>query len=203
MTLLPNPSGRRDWYRAISDSASTGAGTDSCHRVLDRPPALTGVVDPAAQTVELRVAREGGLGELEEPGANHAPLVPEMRDGVQIEAAEVRFRLHDREALGIRLQHPVLDAVVHHLDEVSGAGRTNVQEPIGRCEGFEDRAPVLDGVALTARHEAVAHRETPHAAAGTRVDVADAPLCAARGARDRVVVVAVATVDDGVALAEQ
>src|ERR1700730_14860393 len=30
ITLLPNPSGRRDWYRDISDNASTGAGTESC-----------------------------------------------------------------------------------------------------------------------------------------------------------------------------
>src|ERR1700680_690648 len=78
-----------------------------------------------------------------------------------------------------------------------------MQKPVRRGERREDRTPVVDGVRIAAGHEAVAHLETPDAAAGSGVDEADAALCAGRGARNRIVVVAVATIDDGVAFLQQ
>src|ERR1019366_9195598 len=161
------------------------------------------VVDPAAQLIQLRVTLERSLGELEQPGTYHASLVPEVRDGVQVELAEVLLRLHDRETLRVRLEHAVLDAVMDHLDKMSGARRSDMQEPVARCECGEDGAPVVDCGLLPAGHEAVPDLEAPDAPAGSRVDEADAALGAARSTRDRGVVVAVATVDDGVALLEQ
>src|ERR1019366_1384900 len=59
------------------------------------------------------------------------------------------------------------------------------------------------GFLLAAGHEAVADLQTPDATTGSGVDEADPTFGAARGARDGVVIVAVAAVDDGVTPLEQ
>ena len=100
--------------------------------------------------------------------------------------------LQDVEPLGVRGHEPVLDAVVHHLDEVAGAGRTAVQiallggaglaRPSGGArrgvaagrQRREDRVEPLDRFGLAADHQAVAALEPPHAAAGADVDVVQA-----------------------------
>src|SRR5450631_101581 len=166
------------------------------HRLLERPASLTRVVDPATQLIQLWIASEGLLGKLEEPRSHHASLIPEMRDGVQVKLAEVLLRLHDGEALRIRLEHAVLDAVMDHLDKMSRTRRSHVQESVGRSQGREDGAPVIDGFLLAAGHEAVPDLQTPDATARSRIDEADAALSAAGRASHGVVIVAVAAVDD-------
>src|SRR5215203_5857950 len=58
-------------------------------------------------------------GDLEEPATDDAALVPQAGEGPEI--VVIAGLLQDLEPLGVGLEHPVLDAVVDHLGEVSGA----------------------------------------------------------------------------------
>ena len=55
---------------------------------------------------------------------------PEARDDEEIEV--VSRRLEHLESLAVTLEHRVLDGVVDHLDEVTGARRPHVRIAIGR-----------------------------------------------------------------------
>ena len=97
--------------------------------------------------------------------------------------------------------HAVLDAVVHHLDEVTGAVRAAVQVALrGRVAGAgaagrraepsvagRDRSKIgsrrVDDVVLAADHQAVAALETPDPAARAAVHVVHAAFARARLAR--------------------
>ena len=98
------------------------------------------------------------------------------------------------EALGVRGHQAVLDAVVHHLDEVAGAARAAVQPALlgrrrvaGAARRAFDRAPTPGASVVEDRrhlgrrpsvgpadHQAVATLEPEHAAAGADVEVVDA-----------------------------
>ena len=96
------------------------------------------------------------------------------------------------ETLGIGGHDAVLNAVVHHLDEVAGAARPAMQIALfggaayffasggagnvadAWCDGFENRIKVFDGRGGAADHEAVASFQTPDTAAGAHVDVLNA-----------------------------
>ena len=100
----------------------------------------------------------------------------------------------DVEAFGIGLHQAVLDAVMHHLDEVPGAGRTGVDVAAlgagiaflaARCardiaepgrERREDRIEVIHRRLLAADHHAIAALDAPDAAGGAAIDVANALL---------------------------
>ena len=108
------------------------------------------------------------------------------------------------ETLGVGLHHAVLDAVVDHLDEVPAAVPTHVVVAVaGRGERSQDGADVLEGGALAADHEAVAHFEAPYAAAGAGVEVADAFLRKGGAAAHVVLERRVAAVDEDVVFGEQ
>ncbi|CAO5247632.1 hypothetical protein FAGKG844_420034 [Frankia sp. AgKG'84/4] len=137
------------------------------HALLDRgqhrPAALTGVGDPAAELRQLGVGVQGGGGEVQQPGGDHAATAPDLGDrgGVEVVlvvlrvaergrlrvvlgrlAADVRL-LQDGEALGESGHHAVLDAVVDHLHEVPGTVRPAVQVALfrlGRLAGAAGRA---------------------------------------------------------------
>ena len=129
--------------------------------------------------------------------------------------------LHDVEAFAISLHHTVLDSVVHHLDEVAGAIGSAVQiaEVRGaafgcaagsnrniaraRCEGFENRLEMLERRGLRAHHQTVAPLDSPHAAAGARIDVLNAFLAQRDGAAHIILVIRVAAIDQDVARFEQ
>ena len=107
-------------------------------RFLHGPAAFTRVFDVALERGQVRIVREGALGQLVEPGADHAAPVPDRRDLVQVEL-EVLRGVQDLVALGVGLEHPVLDAVVNHLDVVPRAGRADVGVAVGRRQRLEDR----------------------------------------------------------------
>src|ERR671916_395497 len=116
----------------------------------DRPAALSRVLDVAAKAIEVGVLLEGALGEFEEPATDDAPLVPQAREGPEI---VVVARLLDAlEPFGIGLEHPVLDAIVDHLGEVSCARVPEVCVSVRRREGLEDRLDVLEGVCIAPDH---------------------------------------------------
>ena len=129
--------------------------------------------------------------------------------------------MQDVEALGKGGHDPVLDAVVHHLDEVARTRRSAVQIALllrrqftGTTRrtlditdtwgnGLQDRVDDLDRFFVTAHHQAVAAFQTEDATAGTDVDVMKALLPEPASAPYIVAVVGVAAVNDDVALVEQ
>src|SRR5512133_273492 len=129
--------------------------------------------------------------------------------------------VQDVEALGERGHDPVLDAVVHHLDEVTRSRRSAVQVALllrrqftgaawCACDvtnawrnGLQDRIDDLDRFLVTTHHQAVAALQTEDAAAGTDVNVMQALLPKLGGPTYVVAVIRVAAVDDDVALIEQ
>src|ERR687893_2763307 len=48
------------------------------------PATLAGVLDVAADAIQVGVLLEGPLGELEEPAPHDAPLVPQAADGAEV-----------------------------------------------------------------------------------------------------------------------
>ena len=194
----------------------------------------------AGELGELRVGVERIGGQVEQPGGDHAAAPPDFGDigqrqvvlvvlgiahrrglGVQLVGllADVGV-LQDRQAFGIGGHHPVLDAVVDHLDEVAGAVRPAMQVALlggavalatggardvadaGR-QGLEDRVEAADHVGFAADHHAIAPVEAEHAAAGADVDIVDLLRGQFLGAADVVDVVGVAAVDQDVAGFEQ
>src|SRR4051812_33021962 len=153
---------------------------------------------------QVLIALERALGQLEEPRADDRAVVPELRDAAEVEV--VVARVHDLEALGVRLHQAVLDAVVDHLHVVAGARAADVEVAAFGREAREDGLEALHRLGLPADHEAGADLEAPDPARHARVDVVD-PLLLQDGVAPHVVVeVGVTAVDDRVAgleMAEQ
>ena len=107
-------------------------------RAEHRPAALAGVLDVAADLLEARIlararARAGRAASCGRPSrAARAPR-PCRRSSSNSEA------LHDLEALGERLHHPVLDPVVDHLHEVARARRADVRVAARLGQVLEER----------------------------------------------------------------
>src|SRR5215210_9365884 len=168
---------------------------------VNGPASLAGVLDVAADAVQVGVFLEGALGELEEPAAHHATLVPEAREGPEV--IVVTGLLEDLEPLGVGLEHPVLDAVVDHLREVPG---TRVPEKgvsvLGR-EGREGRLDVLESIGVAPDHRAVAHVVAPDTPRHSGVEPPQARVPDLPGPRQGVPEVGVGPVHDNIALLRQ
>ena len=129
--------------------------------------------------------------------------------------------LEDIQALGVGAHDRVLDAVMNHLDEVTGTVGPAVQPALffwrerarstkgpfdvtrtwgNRCP---DRGEIVDLCVLATDHQAVAAFQSPHPAGGPAVDEVQALLGASLGVPDVVAVVGVATIDDGVTFFQQ
>ena len=129
--------------------------------------------------------------------------------------------VEDVQPLRVGSHDAVLDAVVDHLDEVTGAARTAVQVAVfrgaadllstGRArrrldtwgEGGEDGVEAPDDGFIAADHQAVSPLRPPDSAAGPDVHVVDALRFQLGGAADVIVVVGVAAVDDHVVAFEE
>ena len=128
--------------------------------------------------------------------------------------------LEDVETFGIGRHDSVLDPVVNHFDEVTGPVGTAMQPAVFRgglvadasfgrrrggdagCERGKSGGRVLHGGFGAADHLAVTPFEAPDAAGHPDVDIVDALFREVLRPTDVVLVVAVATVDDDVALFE-
>src|SRR6202000_2947814 len=156
------------------------------------------------QTVEGGVLLQRVGSQVEQPGAHHRTVPPDLRNLLEVEPKD-GLRVHDREALGIGLHYAVLDAVVDHLDEVSGTRRTHAA-PSGvrrRRERLEDRAQAFDDILVAADHHAVTLGDAPDAA--RRADIEKLKAFRLQGVVTllRVFVIRVAAVDKDVALLHQ
>ena len=135
MIRAANESGWRDENRANSDAVITGAGTVRLDGFLDRPAPFAGVVDVALDRRRTRPRRPAPA----RPGRAATSARPSR--GATTSAIWWRSRsnsggrVEQREALGVGLQHAVLDAVVDHLHVVTRAGRPDVRVAVLGAQG--------------------------------------------------------------------
>ena len=110
----------------VERGADHRRGDAALDRLLHGPATLAGVLGDRRQAVEAGALLEGAHEQVEQPRAHHAPLPPGRQRalGVDVEPGAGEQLV----ALGVGLHQPVLDAVVHHLREVAGAGRAGVDE---------------------------------------------------------------------------
>ncbi len=168
-------------------------------RLMDRPAPLARVLDERRDVGELvAVLLERRVQQLEQPRAHDGAVAPDAGELVQVDV-ELRV-LDDLEPLGVRLHEAVLDPVVHHLREVSGAGRADVRVAVLGRERREDRLEPLHRVVLAADHETEADLEAPDPAGDAGVDEVQSLLLRFAITALRVAEVRVAAVDDRVAL---
>src|SRR5690348_593057 len=111
------------------------------NRGLYRPAALAGVLDIAADVLEVWALLESQRRQIEQPGAHDAAMLPDACDLAQVQV-ELGL-LENLEAFAVRLEHAVLDTVVHHLDEVAGAVSAHVAIAVLRGQRLEDRLAML------------------------------------------------------------
>src|SRR5829696_1321082 len=131
------------------------------------PASLAGVLDVAADAIQVGVILEGALGEFEEPATDYAPLVPQAGEGPEVVVVAGFFE--DFEPLGVSLEHPVLDAVVDHLGEVACTRVSEVSISFPGREGLEDGLGVLEGVCVAPDHRAVTDVVAPDASRYARI----------------------------------
>ena len=79
------------------------------------------------------------------------------------------------------------------------AARCFLDRADARCQSFENRLQVVKGRLVAADHHAVTAVQTPDTAAGAHVNVANAFASHGLGAAHVVLVIGVATINDGVA----
>src|SRR5690242_3639285 len=166
---------------------------------FDGPAAFAGILHEARIFRKGRILYQCHGCEVEQPGTDHAAATPDFGYVSKVQIILLIFRkfrlvsvAEDVEALGIGLHDAVLDAVVHHLHKMSGAGWTaidvaffrgagnllatgsawNVTAPGGK--GLEDRIELVKGFFRAADHHAVAAVDTPDSTAGPDVHVVNA-----------------------------
>src|SRR5579862_2412668 len=169
-----------------------------------RPATLAGIGDVGLQTVQGGVVFEGVGGKVEQPAAHHAAVAPDLRDLREVEI-ELFLLLHDGEAFGEGLHHTVLNAIVHHLDEVAGTGRADMAPALvfAGSEGFEDGPEIFNRLLVAPNHHAVALFQAPYAAGRSHVDKLKALGGDFLVMSLRVLVVGVTAIDKDVAGIEQ
>src|SRR5688572_3121825 len=129
--------------------------------------------------------------------------------------------MQDIESFSIRGHQSILDAVMDHLNEVTGAGLTAIQVAFRRgararipsrrgldaaaagSERLEDRIEVSDDVLLAADHLAVAAFASPHAATRTNVNVMNTLHLQFTCTANVVNVIRVTAIDDDVVYANE
>src|SRR5271165_6572869 len=218
----------------LGEDGSWRAGFDGGQ---DGPAAFAGIGNFAAEFFEGGGIEQGDGGEIEQPGSDNATAAPDFGDVSEVEVvlvvlgvterrgfgvgfALVGFAgvgvLQDIQAFGVGGHDAVLDAVVHHFDEVARAAgaameiaflgsasgffaaRSAVYVAATGSQRFEDGIEVLDDVVFPADHLAVAALEAPNATGGADVDIVDALAAEFLGAADVVDVVGIAAIDEDV-----
>src|SRR4051812_34743571 len=93
-------------------------------------------------------------------------MTPQFRNLCEIELHVGSF-LEQREPFCIGLHHPVLDSVVHHLDEMPGTGRTDSGPAaiLRRRQRLKQRRESLNGFNFATDHQAISTGEAPDPAA--------------------------------------
>ncbi len=197
-------------------------GEDRLGDAADRDAEVEGVLDgPAAGALLLGLVEHDVDERLTRAGVGVGQDLGGDLDQVRVEAAGVPGpeRLGDLRGLeadavpeqvvglGDELHVGVLDAVVHHLDEVAGPVRADVGAARGavhvRADRLEHRAEALVGFGAAAGHDGRAVQRALLATGDTHADEVQALFPEFRFAAAGVVEVRVAAVDDHVALFQE
>ena len=212
----------RDSKRSNKRRRDHRGGNTLVDRGENGPASLARVRDPAGEVVEIGRAGEGIGDQVDEPRADDRAAAPYLGHlshvdvvlvglgvsqwrglGVDLLTAFARIGvLDDAQSLGDGRHHPVLHAVVDHLDEVPGAVRAAVQIALGRravacgsAPGVGAALPIPGAIVLKigsrrcttsglpADHEAVAAIEAPDAATGAAVEIVNPLGCQLLGPR--------------------
>src|ERR1700756_267850 len=90
---------------------------------LDRPSALSRVLNHSSEFCQLRIFSQRHGGQIEQPGTDDTPTSPELRYISRIEIVSESLRQSLRrgapqniEPLGIGLHHSIFDPVVDHFN---------------------------------------------------------------------------------------
>ena len=201
--------GQRAGEDRLGDAAHRHAQVE---RVLDGPaagPLLFGLVehdvDEGLAGAGVGVGQDLG-GDLDEIGVQAAGVpgpegLGDLRGRHADAVPEQVVRLGDELHVG------VLDAVVHHLDEVAGPVRADVRAAGGavhvRADRLEHRAEACVGLLASAGHDARAVQRALLAAGDAHADEVEVLLSELGLAAAGVTEVRVAAVDDHVAVFEQ
>src|SRR3569833_750595 len=102
---------------------------------LCRPAPIARIGDEGFDGFQRLILRQEIGRQIQQPGTHHAAMPPQLSDFTDVEI-EARLVLPQREAFVEGLHHAVLDAVVYHLDEMTGPDRPGMQPALrrGGCE---------------------------------------------------------------------
>ena len=201
--------GQRAGEDRLGDAAHRHAQVE---RVLDGPaagPLLFGLVehdvDEGLAGAGVGVSQDLG-GDLDQVGVEPAG-VPGPEGFGDLRGRHADAMPEQVVRLGDELHVGVLDAVVHHLDEVAGPVRADVRAARGavhvRADRLEHRAEACVGLLASAGHDARAVERALLAAGDAHADEVQVLLPELRLAAAGVTEVRVAAVDDHVAVFEQ
>src|SRR5271166_4339421 len=167
---------------------------------IDRPPSLAGVLDRARELRQIRQV--------------------EFKASV-FRGAAIADVFEDVETFAVSLHNPVFNAVVDHLGEMPGPGRTTMHVAFlrtrvgvvsarssrnaahSRRQRSQDWIEMIDRSPRAADHHAITTLKAPNAARGADVDVLDALFGKGFRAANVVLVVRIAAIDNDVAAAQQ
>src|SRR6266851_1198913 len=204
---------------------------------LDRPASFTRIRDSASILRHLRIANQRSRSQIQQPRSNHAPTPPDLSHIRQIEVVLIMFRITQRRSLSVDLSHmladigsfqhtkplcvsrhhPVLNPVMHHLDEVSAAipatvqiallcGPTNLLAPRStrdisnpRSDSLEDGIKILHRRIRPTNHHAVTPLQPPHPSAGPHINIMNSFFSKLLRAANIVDVIRISAIDQDVA----
>src|SRR5688572_11854676 len=182
----------------VQRDAERSDGDPALDRVLDGPPAGTRVIHVVADAIEgVAFIPQRAREQFEEPRSNHGAVLPQLRHLTQIEV-EVR-PAHAFEPFANCLQHRVFDGVVDHLDEMTGAIRSDVRVTTTGRERLEHWLHAGHGFYGPANHQVEALLLPPHTPADTDVEKMHATFVTSNGVFDRRRVSRIAAIDEKIA----
>src|SRR5687767_1325003 len=123
---------------ARAEPGIEGGGENGCrNRLLDgrheTPAPFARVFDIARESFKGAILAEGERYEIEQPGVYDAAVTPDLGDVREIEIEPLLGRqlfrcglVQNVETFRISLHQPIFDAIVNHLDEMTGAGRSAI-----------------------------------------------------------------------------
>ena len=171
--------------------------------LLHRPPALARILHIRLYPREIAVFFQRRRRQVQQPRPHHAAMPPDLGYLRQVKL-QIPLRLHQLKPLRKRLHHPVLDAVVNHLDEMPRARRPHAPMPaaFARRKRLEHRLQPLICSGIPAYHQAISLSQPPHAAACAGVKHINAALPQRRRPRYRLLVIGIPPVYNRIPLSQ-
>src|SRR3990170_1467444 len=109
-------------------------------------------------------------------------MLPDVRYLRQVKP-KFLFGFHDAKPFGKSLHHAILDPVMHHLDEMTGAMRTDVSPTLICCRSqrLKDGAQLFHDLRFATDHQAVSFLQAPDSSTCTAIQEINAFRLEQRG----------------------